>query len=144
MAIHCGWILDKGECMESSNNEEKTARFTELRQELGLTQDKFGEKLGMSYAAVSLIELGKTTVNEKHIKLIAGVFGVNEEWLRDGKGSMLNDEAIPGAKDLMNTYKELIDVNRKLVLNHAHYLRDSQKIAEEKGERRANTTKNSV
>jgi len=53
-----------------------------------LHKRNFGEKLGISYAAVSLIELGKTTINEKHIMLIFGVFRINENWLCTSEGEI--------------------------------------------------------
>ena len=97
------------------------SRFIQLRKEFGPSQAKFGKKLGVSYAAVSLIEKGKTTINEKHIKLIAGVLGINQEWLRSGKGPMY-DELSPEEKAVLDIYKQLSPSGRKLVMEYANLL----------------------
>ena len=127
-------------------NLEQKDRVKELRKSLKLNQAVFAEKLGIKNSALSRIETGENALTEQNIFLICSSYGVNELWLREGKGPMFNDAAIPGAKDLIDTYKELKDINRKLVLNHAHYLLDSQKIAKksekpvivtEKGEKKS-------
>jgi transcriptional regulator with XRE-family HTH domain len=132
---------NEGKGAETAVKEGQTARFAELREKLGFTQDKFGEKLGMSNVAVSLIELGKTTVNEKHIKLIAGVFGVNEEWLRSGNGVMfktgadiLDDEGKPLTYEegkFINTYRKLTEPNKEVARTTVDALLKSQKGAAE-------------
>ncbi|MBO5033468.1 MAG: helix-turn-helix transcriptional regulator [Lachnospiraceae bacterium] len=59
-------------------------RVKELRKSLGLTLDKFGERVGVSRGAVSNVELGKRAVTEQMFKSICREFNVREEWLRDG------------------------------------------------------------
>ena len=63
-------------------------RVKELRKYLGLTQDKFGEKLGIKKSAVSKIEKSENGVTDQMFKSICREFNVNEEWLRDGVGEM--------------------------------------------------------
>lgn len=62
-------------------------RIKELRKYLGLTLDKFGERLGVKKAAVSKWENGDN-VTEQMIKSICREFNVNEKWLRYGSGEM--------------------------------------------------------
>jgi len=64
-------------------------RVRELRKFLGLSGEKFGEKLGITRGAVSNIENGSRNVTEQIIKSICREFGVSEEWLRTGEGEML-------------------------------------------------------
>lgn len=59
-----------------------------LRKTLDLTMEKFGEKIGVKKSAISLIESGKNSLTEQMIKAICREFDVNEEWLRNGEGSM--------------------------------------------------------
>lgn len=66
-------------------------RIKEIRTMKGLTLDKFGESIGMKKSALSLIESGKNAVTERTIKSICLTYGVNEEWLRTGKGEMFLD-----------------------------------------------------
>lgn len=62
-------------------------RVSHLRKEiLGLTMEAFGDKIGLKKSAVSMIESGKNAVTPQTRLAICHVFGVNEEWLRDGIG----------------------------------------------------------
>lgn len=62
-------------------------RIKELRSEfLNLSQEQFGERIGLSKSGISNIESGVRNVTDKHIKLICSEFDVREEWLRTGKG----------------------------------------------------------
>lgn len=63
-------------------------RVKELRKYLHLTQDEFGEKLGIKKSAVSKIEKGENGVTDQMIKLMVKEFAVNENWLRTGEGEM--------------------------------------------------------
>lgn len=66
-------------------------RIKKLRKDLGLTLDKFGEKLGVTKPTISRIENGVNNVTEQMIKSICREFNVNEEWLRTGEGPMYID-----------------------------------------------------
>ena len=65
-------------------------RIKQLRKSLGLSGEKFGEKIGVSKVAVSLIEKGKNNPSEQTLKSICREFNVNETWLRTGDGEMFN------------------------------------------------------
>lgn len=71
-------------------------RIKLLRKELGLTQNEFGEKIGLKKSAVSQIENGSTSSNPRIVQLICSAFNVSEKWLIEGKGDMYtsNEEAI--------------------------------------------------
>lgn len=59
-----------------------------LRKTLDLTMEKFGERLGVKKNSISQIESGKNSLTEQMIKSICREFDVDEEWLRNGTGSM--------------------------------------------------------
>lgn len=61
-------------------------RIKEIRKAIGLTQDEFGKRLGISNTAISKIEKGENNVSEQNIISICREFGINEEWLRNGIG----------------------------------------------------------
>lgn len=63
-------------------------RVREVRNALGLTLEKFGERIGLKKAAVSLIENGKNSVTEQVVKSICREFGVDYIWLTTGDGEM--------------------------------------------------------
>lgn len=66
-------------------------RVKELRKALGLSGEKFGEKIGLKRNSLSQIETGKNNLSEQNILAICREFNVNEEWLRTGTGEMFKD-----------------------------------------------------
>lgn len=66
-------------------------RVKELRKSLGLTLEKFGEKIGLKKAAVSLIENDKNNLTDANIKSICREFSVDYMWLTTGEGEMFVD-----------------------------------------------------
>lgn len=63
-------------------------RLKEIRNKFELSQEKFGERLGVTKASISRLESGINNITESMIKLICSEFNVNEEWLRYGIGEM--------------------------------------------------------
>ena len=66
-------------------------RIKEIRKSLGLTLEKFGERIGLKKSAVSLIENGKNAVTDANVKAICREFGVDYIWLTTGEGEMFVD-----------------------------------------------------
>lgn len=69
-------------------------RVKELRKTLGLSGEKFGEKIGLKRNSLSQIETGKNNLSEQNILAICREFNVNEEWLRYGTGEMFKDMSL--------------------------------------------------
>ncbi|MFR3250566.1 MAG: helix-turn-helix transcriptional regulator [Eisenbergiella sp.] len=63
-------------------------RIKKLRKELDLTQQKFGERIGVKGNTIAQYESGRNEPIDAVIALICREFGVNEEWLRNGAGEM--------------------------------------------------------
>ena len=63
-------------------------RIRELRKHLNMTMDEFGARIGLSKAAISLIESGRNGTRDQTVYAICREFGVNEDWLRTGEGEM--------------------------------------------------------
>ena len=68
-------------------------RIKKLRQELGLSQDEFGRRLGVTRGAVTNIELNKVEPKPLFVDLICREFNVSEEWLRTGQGDMFQPKS---------------------------------------------------
>lgn len=66
-------------------------RLKELRTALHISQESFGEKIGVTGAAVSRWESGDREIPATAICSIVREFGVSEAWLRDGAGEMKAD-----------------------------------------------------
>lgn len=65
------------------------SRTKELRDSLGLTQQKFADRLGITRGAVANWDLDRSDPSDAVISLICREFHVREAWLRDGEGEML-------------------------------------------------------
>jgi transcriptional regulator with XRE-family HTH domain len=95
-------------------------RLKTFRKSLGLTQAEFGKKIGMTDASISHMEAGRTAISDQNIKLICLTFGVCEEWLRNGKGEMMDEEALSEReKRLLNFFGRLSPTARNMLLEYA-------------------------
>ena len=63
-------------------------RIKKVRKEKDLTQQVFADRIGMKRNSIALLESGRNNPSYQTIRSICREFGVREEWLRDGKGSM--------------------------------------------------------
>lgn len=63
-------------------------RVKKARKSLGMTMDKFGERLGVTKTAISLIESGKNNLTDANTKAICREFDVDYIWLTTGEGEM--------------------------------------------------------
>jgi transcriptional regulator with XRE-family HTH domain len=120
-------------------------RIKHIRKINGLTQQKFGERVKVTKAHVSKIELSDDKPSDMLIKLICIEFGINEEWLKNGTGSMnprpftenenaaqdieesllrLNSELQNGLEDSYNFFGTMLDDSLKslnaLLKNEPH------------------------
>lgn len=104
-------------------------RVKELRNYLGLSGEKFGERIGVQRNAISRIETGKNGLTEANIKSICREFNVSEDWLRYGTGEMFNElskislddlmaDADPIDLDIMKAYFSLDKEIRKKAIAH--------------------------
>lgn len=109
-------------------------RIRELRKKLGLSGEKFGEKLGVTRVAISNIENGNRNVTDQMFKGICREFNVNPDWLRTGDGEMfvlpedetaaivseLLEETTPFYDHIINivkTYRDLDDTSQRALDN---------------------------
>ncbi|KSV59651.1 helix-turn-helix domain-containing protein [Acetivibrio ethanolgignens] len=63
-------------------------RIKEVRTSLGLTLEKFGDRVGVTKVAISNIEKGNRNLTEQMTKSICREFGVDYIWLTTGDGNM--------------------------------------------------------
>lgn len=61
-------------------------RIKELRKSLGLTQQKFADRLGLKRQTIAAYEIGNIEPSESTLLLICKEFGINKDWLLTGKG----------------------------------------------------------
>ena len=80
-------------------------RIKQLRKALGLSGERFGEKIGLKKNSVSQIETGTNQPTEQTIKSICREFKVNEDWLRNGDGDMFASADNVSIEELINSSK---------------------------------------
>lgn len=79
-------------------------RIKNLRKDSGLTQAEFGERIGITFSSVSLLEKGKNNPSEQTIRAICSEFNVNRDWLVDGIGTM--EASRPFVPELMRILRQ--------------------------------------
>lgn len=70
-------------------------RIKWIRSKEELSTRAFGDRIGISSAAVTLIEKGKNNPSEQTIRAICTEFRIRRDWLEDGDG----DPELPEAED---------------------------------------------
>ncbi len=63
-------------------------RLKQLRKQLDMTQQEFADRIGIKRNSFANYETGRNTPLDAIIVSICREFNVNEEWLRNGTGSM--------------------------------------------------------
>lgn len=89
-------------------------RIRELRKHLNMTMDEFGARIGLSKAAISLIESGRNGARDQTIFAICREFGVNEQWLRTGEGEMF-EQTRASVLDRLSTEYDLSREQRSVI-----------------------------
>lgn len=118
-------------------------RVKEIRVALGLSLEKFGEKVGVSRAAISNIEKGNRSLTEQMKKSICREFNVDYFWLTEGKGEMFletSDDVIDqvvseyGLDDLdkviIKAYVETNDEGRRIIKEYLKKVAEQIKKSE--------------
>lgn len=68
--------------------ENVTSRLLKLRESLGLSQDKFGERVGVSRSVIKNLEYNITQPKPEFLALVCKIYNVNYAWLTTGEGEM--------------------------------------------------------
>lgn len=66
-------------------------RIKAIRKELGLTLEKFGEKLGAKKNTMSAIETGRNSLTDQMARSICREYNVDYDYLMYGEGDMFTD-----------------------------------------------------
>ena len=100
-------------------------RIRLVRKTIGLKQGEFAIRIGLTQTSMSMIELGKNSLTDKNIKLICSTFGVDENWLRTGKGEMFGTVS-PYEKELLTIFSKLTPDTQEFILEMARNLLKKQ------------------
>lgn len=89
-------------------------RVNEVRESLGLTLEKFGEKLGVTKTTISRIEKGVNNLTVQMAISICREYNVNYDYLMYGEGEMFDDLPQTIVDELCAQY-DLNDFDKALV-----------------------------
>lgn len=87
--------------------KSENERVQEVRKRLGMTLEKFGQRLGVTKVAISNIEKGNRNVTEQMRKSICREYNVNELWLMSGQGEMFVADEVKHLEIIENYFKSL-------------------------------------
>lgn len=120
-------------------------RIYNLRKNLNLSMEKFGNKLGISKSAISAFEKDISNPSNQTIKLICREFNVDYFWLTEGVGEMFThfEEVIideltemydldKTEKAIVLAYLEADKETRKTIENYILNMADKIKSSDQK------------
>ena len=90
------------------------SRIKQIRLSCGLTLEKFGERIGVTRAAVSKWENGDRSIADSMVVSICREFNVNERWLRTGEGEMF-EQTRASVLDRLSTEYDLSREQRSVI-----------------------------
>jgi transcriptional regulator with XRE-family HTH domain len=108
-------------------------RIVMFRHKLKMTQKDFAKKICISTSFQASIEIEQKKVLDRHIKLIVSAFGVNEAWLRTGKGEMFEKDVTPDYKitETVELFKQLNPFFQDFIMDQLHKLLEYEKSTKE-------------
>ncbi|MDR3302333.1 MAG: helix-turn-helix transcriptional regulator [Spirochaetaceae bacterium] len=107
-------------------DKELNKRILDSRHALALTQIKFAEGLKLNPGYLASIELGNRPVNDRIIKLISMAYGVNEEWLKTGAGTMFDKIEDFKLEQIIHNFKKLDGLLQDYLLKQLDLLLEYQ------------------
>ena len=69
-------------------------RLRELRKSVGLSQTKFGERVGVGLGVIRNLEDGLTSPSPMFLDLICRTYGCDRIWLETGDGEMFQEMSV--------------------------------------------------
>lgn len=91
-----------------------------LREQLGYTQQKFAEQIGIKQGTLSGAESNKSNLSKQALMAISREFGVRPEWLETGEGEMYTERdtsilaQLEASGSLTPKGRELIEIYLKM------------------------------
>lgn len=106
-------------------------RVFEIRKSLGLTMDKFAEKLGVKKSAISKIERERVNLSDQMAKSICREYNVNYDYLIYGEGEMFSELPKTILDELCVQY-DLDDFDRSIIEMYIQLPEDFRNYFKEK------------
>ncbi|MDR1785687.1 MAG: helix-turn-helix domain-containing protein [Spirochaetaceae bacterium] len=98
------------------------SRIKQIREALEMSQRRFSFMLSLSGSYIARVETKKMPVNPRLVKLIVSEFGVNEDWLKTGRGEMFSQNPDEKFTKLVGLFRELPGKYQDFVLKIVEHL----------------------
>lgn len=101
-------------------SDEIGTRVKKVRLRKGISQEQFGEIIGIKKAAVSKIVNGENSLSKGNLLAICRQFNVNKEWLINGNGEMFTpkskeDEIRNFFENAISSDSDIAKIQRKFI-----------------------------
>jgi transcriptional regulator with XRE-family HTH domain len=107
-------------------------RLREARKALRMSQKDFAGAICISNTFLADIENDYRKANDRIIKLASMIFGISENWLKDGEGEMFYKSPDEKITRLVGIFNELPDDFQDFVLLHIEKLLELRKKEKER------------
>jgi transcriptional regulator with XRE-family HTH domain len=116
-------------------------RLIKIRDSLGLTQKSFAKGLYVSQTYYSNIENGNKKINDRVIALICSQYGVNKEYLLNGKGEVFSKD-LPDIhlSQLLEIFNQLEKPFKEYIILQVKHLMEAIDKSKEKKESKSKKT----
>ncbi|MCL2792230.1 MAG: helix-turn-helix transcriptional regulator [Spirochaetaceae bacterium] len=114
------------------NDAKISQRIVEVRKALGLTQQEFAEGIKVSKSHAGAMELSTRKVPDRILKIISYTYGVNENWLKTGKGDMFEKGRDYKLEEVISNFKKLDEHLQDYVLKQIRLALEYQEIQKPK------------
>ena len=95
-----------------------------------MSQETFGNKLGVTGAGISKIESGQRNLTEQMILMICKEFNINENWLRYGDGGIFRQK-LPTGIDQLAEYYKLDELDKRIINEYSMLEERKRKVIKE-------------
>lgn len=112
---------------KSEHENEQGKRVNKIRTSLNLSLEAFGQKLGVTRAAMSNIERGQRSLTEQMATSICREYNVNYNYLMHGEGEMFSDLPKTIIDELCKQYNCDAD-DRSMIEEYLKLSKSSRKI----------------
>ena len=102
-------------------------RIKHVRLALGLSQAKFCRGIPLTSGHYAEIELGNRKVNQRTIKLLTSSYGVNEDFLKTGRGEVFTTTPDPKLEELIRLFNDLPSDFQSFILRQIKELKKLHK-----------------
>lgn len=98
-----------------------------LRKELGLSQEEFGNKLGVVKSSISDLEKDKRKPTEQMAKSICRTFNVDYFWLTEGTGEMFVKIKKESPLNMLSEDYDINELDKLVILKYLQLSKEDRK-----------------